>query len=79
LTVGDQDDVKLVQWLVDESDIVLLHGGVLGPRIRKLGERSQKGLNARAGDLAELAREDRLTSASAYRCCENDLLWKGEY
>jgi hypothetical protein len=78
LTVGDQDDVELVQWLVDESNIILLDGGVLSPRIRKLGERSQKGLNSRAGDLTELAREDRFASPSAYRCCKNDLLWKGE-
>jgi hypothetical protein len=30
LTVGDQDDVQLIQWLVDEAHVVLLDSGVLG-------------------------------------------------
>lgn len=69
LAVGDQDNVQLIQWLIDEADIVLFNGGVLSPRIGKLGERSKKSLNARPGDFTELARENRFASASTYRCC----------
>lgn len=74
LTVGDQDDVQFIQWLVHEADVVLFDGGVLSSGIRKLGERGEQGLNARPGNFAELAREDRFASASAYRRCEDDLV-----
>ncbi len=33
LTIGDQDHVELIQWLVDESYVVLLHCSMLGARI----------------------------------------------
>lgn len=69
LTVGDQDNVQLIQWLIDEADVVLFNGGVLGPRICKLGKGGKKSLNARPGDFTELTREDRFASASTYRCC----------
>lgn len=55
LTVGDQDDVQFVQWLVYEAHIVLLDGGVLGARVRELRERRQQGFDARPSNLTELA------------------------
>lgn len=73
LAVGDEDDVQFVQWLVYEADVVLFDGGVLGSRVRKLGERGQQCLNSRPGNLSELAREDSLPPAGTYRRCENDL------
>lgn len=74
LAVGDQDDVQFIQWLVHEADVVLFDSGVLSSGIRKLGERGEQGLNARPSNFAELAREDRFTSASAYRRCEDNLV-----
>lgn len=38
LAVGDEDDVQLVEGLVDEADIVLFDGGVLGTAVGKLGK-----------------------------------------
>lgn len=46
LAVGDQNNVQLIQWLVDEAHVVLLDGGVLGARVRQLGERGEKSLNS---------------------------------
>lgn len=74
LTVGDQHDIQLVQWLVHEAHVVLLDSGMLGSGVRQLGEGGEKGFNSGPRDLSELAREDRFTSAGAYRCCENDLV-----
>jgi hypothetical protein len=78
LAVGDQDNVQLIQWLVNESYVVLLDSGVLGLRIRKLGERGEESFNARSGNIAELAREDRFASASANGCREDDLNGVGQ-
>lgn len=33
LAIGDEDDVQLVQGLVNEADIVLLNGSMLGSRV----------------------------------------------
>jgi hypothetical protein len=78
LAVGDENNVQLIQWLVYESHVVLLNGGVLGLRIGKLGERSKESFNARPGNLAELAREDCFASASANGCREDDLRGVGQ-
>lgn len=53
LTVGDEDHVQLVQWLVHEADIVLLDRGVLGAAVGKLGKGEQEGLESRAAHLVE--------------------------
>lgn len=78
MAVGDEDNVQLIQWLVYESYVVLLNGGVLGLRIGKLGEGGEKSFNARPRDLTELAREDRFASASANGCREDDLMSVGQ-
>jgi hypothetical protein len=78
LAVGDENNVQLIQWLVYESHVILLNGGVLGLRIGELGERGEKGFNARPRNLTELAREDRFASASANGCRENDLMSVGQ-
>lgn len=44
LAVGDEYHVELVERLVDESNIVLLDGGVLRAAVRQLGERREEGL-----------------------------------
>lgn len=46
LPVGDENDVKLVQGLVDEAHIILLDGGVLRARVGELRERGQESLNS---------------------------------
>lgn len=66
MAVCDQNHVELVKGLVDVADVVLLDGGMLGPGVGKLGEGGQKGFDARALHLAELAREDGLAAARAY-------------
>jgi hypothetical protein len=38
LAIGDEDHIELVERLIDEADIVLLDGGVLGTRVGELGE-----------------------------------------
>jgi hypothetical protein len=38
LSVCDEHDVEFVQRLIDEADVVLLDGGVLGAGIRKFRE-----------------------------------------
>jgi hypothetical protein len=73
LTVGDENNVQLIQWLVYESHVVLLNGGVLGLRIGELGEGGEKGFNSRPRNITKLAREDRFASASANGCREDDL------
>ena len=73
LAVGNEHHVELIQGLVDEADVVLLHGGVLGARVGQLGEGSQESLNSRPGHLAELSREDSLAPAGADGRGENNL------
>lgn len=73
LTVGDEHHVKLVEGLVDEADIVLLDGGVLGAAVGELGERGEEGFYARSWHLSELSREDSFPSAGANRSREDDL------
>lgn len=41
LAVGDQDHVQLVQWLVDEADVVLLDSRMLRAGVRKFRERRE--------------------------------------
>lgn len=74
LTVGDQHDIQLIQWLVHEAHVVLLDSSMLGSGVCQLREGGEKGFNSGAGDLSELARENRFTSTGAYRRCENNLL-----
>lgn len=38
LSVGDEDHVKLIEGLINEANVVLLDGGMLGPRIGELRE-----------------------------------------
>lgn len=73
LAVGDEDHVELVEGLVDETDIVLLDGGVLRAAVGQLGERGEEGFDARPGHLAELSREDSFAPAGADRCGEDNL------
>jgi hypothetical protein len=73
LQVGDEDHVQLVEGLVDVADVVLLAGCMLSPAVGELGERGKESFDARALHLTELAREDRLSAASAYRGCEDHL------
>lgn len=55
LAVGDEHHVQLVQWLVDESHVVLLDDGVLGAAVCQLGKRRKQGLDAGSGHLTELS------------------------
>lgn len=65
LTVRDENHVELVEGLVDESNIVLLNGRVLGTTVGKLWERGEQSFYPRPGHLAELPRQDSLAAASA--------------
>ena len=67
LAVRDEDHVELIKRLVDESDIVLLDGSVLGARVGKLGEGGEQSFDSRSGHLTELSREDSLPSAGTDR------------
>jgi hypothetical protein len=73
LAIRDEDHVELVKGLVDEADIILLDGGVLGAAVGELGERCQQSLDSRSGHLAELPRKDSFTAASADGGGENNL------
>lgn len=73
LTVCDEDHVQLVQGLINETDIVLLDGRVLGAAVGELGKRGEKSFNSRSLHLTELARQDGLTAACADGCCQNHL------
>ena len=73
LAVGDEDDVEFVEGLVDEADVVLLDGGVLGGGVGELGERGQEGFDAGSLHLAELAGEDGFAGAGGDGCGEDDL------
>jgi hypothetical protein len=46
LSVGDEDHVQLVQWLVHKSHIVLFDGSMLGASICQLWEGCKKGLDS---------------------------------
>lgn len=65
LAVGDKNHVKLVKGLVNEADIVLLDGRVLGAAVGQFRERGQQRLYPRSWHLAELSREDSFPAASA--------------
>lgn len=69
MAVGDEDHVQLVQGLVDEADIVLLDGRVLGAAVGEFGERGEEGFNSGSLHLTELAREDGLAAACADGRC----------
>ena len=47
LLVGDEHHVKLIQGLIDKSNIVLLDGSVLCSGVGGLGEGGEKGFDAR--------------------------------
>ncbi len=65
LLVGDEHHVEFVQGLVDESNIVLLNGGVLGARVGGLGKGGEEGLDTRPLDVVECSGEDGLAAAGA--------------
>lgn len=46
LSVGDEDHVQLVQWLVHKSHIVLFDGSMLGASICQLWEGCKKSLDS---------------------------------
>ena len=56
--VGDEQDVELLEWLVDESDIGGLNGGMLGIGRDEFGERSEQTIDMRSGDGTELSGEE---------------------
>jgi hypothetical protein len=65
LLVGDKHHVQLVQRLVNEADIVLLDGGMLGTGAGSLGERCEQSLDARPLDVVECPRKDGLAATRA--------------
>lgn len=73
MPIGNENDIQLVQGLINEADIVLFNGGVLGTGVRELGKRREKGLNSGASDFSELTRQDSFAPAGAYGRGENDL------
>ena len=58
LLVGDEDDKKLLQWLVNISNMIGLDSGVLLSRAGQLGERSNQPLDSSASHLPELTRDE---------------------
>lgn len=74
LLVRDEHHVQLVQGLVDEADIVLLDGGVLGARVGGLGERSEECFDTRALDVVEGSSNNGLAAAGADGRSEDDLV-----
>ena len=73
MSVGDQDDVELIEGLVNKTDIVLLNGRVLSTGIGKFREGREEGFDSRAGDFAELTRKHCFAPAGAYRRSEDNL------
>lgn len=67
LLVGDEDHVEFVQWLVYESDIILLDSRMLGSAIRELGEGRKERLYSGSWHFSELSREDSFPSTGANR------------
>jgi hypothetical protein len=55
LPVGDEHHVKLVEGLVDEADVVLLHRCVLRAAVGEFGKRRQQGLDPGPRHLAKLS------------------------
>lgn len=78
LTIGNENHVELIQWLVHKSHIVLFDRSMLGLRVRKLGERGQESFNARARNIPKLARKNSFTSAGTDGCSEDDLQDAGQ-
>jgi hypothetical protein len=79
LLVGDEHHVQLVQRLVDETDIVLLDGRVLGARVRRFREGCQEGFDARSLDVVECPREDGLAAAGADGRSKNNLAFPSAF
>jgi len=73
LAVGDQNHVELVQRLVYEADVVLLHGSMLGAAVGQFRERCQQCLYPGPWHLAELPREDGLAAPGADGGSEDNL------
>jgi hypothetical protein len=73
LAVGNEDHVKLVEGLVNESNVVLLDDGVLCAAIGEFGERGEESFYARSWHLSELSREDSFPSTGTNRSREDDL------
>lgn len=73
LAVGDENHVKLVEGLVNETDIVLFDGRMLSTAVGMLGERGKKRFYARSRHLTELSREDSFPSTGANRSSKDDL------
>jgi hypothetical protein len=73
LSIGDENHVKLVEGLVNESDVILLDSRVLRTAIGKFGKRGEEGFYARSWHLSELSREDSFPSTGANRSRKDDL------
>lgn len=58
LLVGDEDDKKLLQWLVNISNMIGLDSSVLLSRAGQLGERGNQPLDSSASHLPELTRDE---------------------
>lgn len=58
LLVGDEDDKKLLQWLVNISNMIGLDSSVLLSRAGQLGERGNQTLDSSASHLPELTRDE---------------------
>ena len=67
LPVRDEDHVQLVQWLVDEADVVLLDCGVLGAAVSQLREGEQQRLQPRASHFVKGPRQDGLAAPGTDR------------
>lgn len=63
--IGDEEHIELFEWLVDETDIICLHGGMLRVDRDELWERSKETVDARSRDGPELAREEGLSAPGA--------------
>lgn len=74
LLVGNENHVQLIQWLVNEADIVLFDRGVLGTAVGEFGKGEQERLEPRAAHLVERPGQNGLAAARANRSCENDHL-----
>lgn len=66
--IGNQEHIELFKWLVDETDIICLHGGMLRVDRDELWERRKETVDARSRDGPELAREEGWLSAVFGEC-----------
>lgn len=66
LAVGDEDHVEFIEGLIDEADIVLLDGCVLGAAVCEFGERGEESFDSGSLHVPELARDDCLATSGAY-------------